>query len=146
MAYKCKTCGLEFENKKEELNHYKEYSDGTCAPDLEEGVPEAAKETVKPTVDVYAQQESAGNIESQVASIGKRMAQELKENYPQLRVTIHKDALNKADDRAIAVTNGYIWNVKRDVPVILPEPVVDIFRESGYPLSVLERMEPAGAK
>lgn len=129
--YKCKHCGQEFDNKGEELTHYKEFKDGACAKDLEEGLPVDRLAKTKPeekeAIEVFDQ-----NIEAQVSSAGKKHAENLKKNYDQIKVMIPIDKLNKSDQRAIACTQGYIWNVKRGVPVILPEPVVELFEEGGY--------------
>lgn len=130
MDYKCKHCGAEFENKGEELAHYRAYPQGACAKDLSEGTADDLKiappEEQEP-VDVYSE-----NVEQQVASAGRKHAEELKKNHPQVKVIIPIDKLNKSDQRAIACTQGYIWNVKRGVPVILPDPVVQLFEEGGY--------------
>jgi len=128
--YKCKYCGAEFEDKGKELAHYKEFPNGSCAKDLQEGTPaddKIAKPEEKEAIDVYTE-----NVEQQVASAGKKHAEELKKNFPQVKVVIPIDKLNKGDVRATACTQGYIWNVKRGVPVILPEPVVELFEEGGY--------------
>lgn len=128
--YKCKHCGEEFEDKGKELAHYREFPKGACAADLVEGPAKddkIPKPEEKEPVDVYSE-----NIEAQVASAGKKHAEELKKTHPQVKVIIPIDKLNKGDARAIACTQGYIWNVKRGVPVILPEPVVDLFEQGGY--------------
>ena len=134
MDYNCKHCGAEFENKGDELSHYRQYPKGACAGALAEGVSEDKKihaPVDSDAIDVFEQQEQKA-IEQQVASIGKEHARRLKEDYPQVKMVIPKDKLNKSDNRAYACTQGYIWNVKKGEKVTVPQPVYELFVEGGY--------------
>ena len=128
--YKCKHCGVEFENKGAELEHYKEFKEGACATVLAEGVP--ADQKIHATEQEAAVEVHDQNLEAQVSGMGKKHAEELRKNHPQIKVVIPVDKLNRHDTEAIACTQGYIWQVQRGKPVYLPEPVVELFEEGGY--------------
>lgn len=147
--YKCKHCGMEFENKGEELAHYKQFKDGSCAKEVakesvpevkqaeavKEGVPERDQASIpKPLYDKEAEAidftEQQG-IEAQVTAIARKTAEELKK-FPKEKVMIPADKLNPQDTYAVVGINGWNLQIQRGVPVLLPVPVVELLEDGGY--------------
>ena len=137
--YKCKHCGMEFQNKGEELAHYKQFKDGSCAEAEQSAVMEGAPErdqssTPKPMYDRDAEAIDITNqvgIEAQVTAIAKSTAEALKK-YPKEKVVIPQDKLNPQSTYVVAGINGWNIQIQRGVPVWLPEPVVVLLEDGGY--------------
>lgn len=90
---------------------------------------------VKPAYDKDANPEevfggSAG-VEAQVTQVSRETAAALAK-YPKEKVVIPKDKLNPEDSFVVCGINGWNIQIKRDVPVLLPTPVVDLLAEAGY--------------
>jgi hypothetical protein len=134
--YKCKHCGMEFENKGEELAHYREFKNGSCAKEaVKEGVPERDQTSIpKPLYDKEAEAidfTDQQGIEAQVTAIARKTAEELK-TFPKEKVMIPKDKLNPQDSYAVVGINGWNLQIQRGVPVVLPVPVVELLEDGGY--------------
>jgi len=130
---------MEFQNKGEELAHYKQFKDGSCALEqqdvVKEGAPERDQSSIpKPLYDKEAEPIDIINqagVEAQVTSIAKKTAEALKK-YPKEKVVIPQDKLNPQSTYVVAGINGWNIQIQRGIPVWLPEPVVVLLEDAGY--------------
>lgn len=88
-------------------------------------VPEAPQVSSQAALDAQ--------IERQVTQLGRRTAEKLRQ-CPQDRVIIGKDPLNEKDEYVVVSINGWTFQIKREVPVSLPEPVVKLLEQGNYPV------------
>ncbi len=106
----CETCGKNFASNNQLVQHLKE---------------KCGQEEMKVT------QELSPSIEKQVTSMGRAVAEKLK-TYPQEKVQLPIDKLNKGVMDVVVGINGFNIQIKRGVPVMLPIPVVDLLIQGGY--------------
>ncbi len=106
----CETCGKSFASNNQLVQHLKE---------------KCGQEEMKVT------QELSPSIEKQVTSMGRAVAEKLK-TYPQEKVQLPIDKLNKGVMDVVVGINGFNIQIKRGVPVMLPIPVVDLLIQGGY--------------
>lgn len=112
----CKDCGKSFTNKGQLLAHYQHKTD--CA-------------AVTPEPEEPKLEKLDASIEKQVTSLGKAMAEKLR-TYPQEKVMIPVDKLNKSDSFVVVGLNGFNIQIQRGKTVSLPRPVVDLLIQGGY--------------
>ena len=133
--YKCKHCGMEFENKGEELAHYREFKNGSCAKEaVKEGVPERDQTSIpKPLYDKEAEAidfTDQQGIEAQVTAIARKTAEELKTF--QGKGYDPEGQVKPAGFLRGGGFNGLNLQIQRGVPVLLPVPVVKLLEDGGY--------------
>lgn len=71
------------------------------------------------------------SIESQVAAMGQATAEALRKEQ-KYKVLIPIDKLNPNNNEVVVALNGWNLQIKKNVPVMLAEPIYDILEESGY--------------
>jgi len=71
------------------------------------------------------------SIEKQVASMGQATGAALRKEQ-RYKVLIPIDKLNPHDGEVIVGINGFNLQIKKNIPVMLPGPIIDILEEGGY--------------
>ena len=91
--------------------------------------------TVKPVYDKKAEAEDmfapGGGVEAQVSQLSRKTAEELKK-FPKHKVMIPADKLNPGHGSVVVGINGWNIQIMRGVPVLLPEPVIELLVNGGY--------------
>ncbi len=106
----CETCGKSFASNNQLIQHMKE----KCGQE-----------------EMNTVQQLDPSIEKQITTMGRAMAEKLK-TYPQEKVMIPIDKLNKGVTDVVVGMNGFNIQIKRGVPVMLPIPVVDLLIQARY--------------
>ncbi len=70
------------------------------------------------------------SLDNQLTALGKETARKLNER-PKHKVVIPKKELSPDDHSVVVGTNGWNIQVKRDVPVMLPDIIIDRLSKSG---------------
>lgn len=70
-------------------------------------------------------------LEAQITQIGKKTAEQLKK-YPQEKIIIPLDPLNKQDKYVFVSINDWDLRIERNKAIKLPSPVVEMLEEGGY--------------
>ena len=89
------------------------------------------KSDIKPKVVKEQPTELDGTIAKQVTQMGRATAEKLKKEK-MYRVQIPVSELNKHDQQVVVGINGWNFQIKKGVPVTLPEPVVQLLQDAGY--------------
>lgn len=71
------------------------------------------------------------SIEKQVAAMGRATREALRKQ-PLRKVTIPIDKINPHDTSVLVGLNGFNLQIKRNVPVVLPQPIIDLLVIGGY--------------
>jgi len=103
--------------------------DRSSSGDVVEGMTQERDPDTVMTEDVPKNMEKS--IEKQVTQMGKQTAEKLRQ-YPQEKVLIPVDKLNKHIQDVVVGINGWNFQIQRNVPVELPSPVVDLLERAGY--------------
>ena len=96
--------------------------------DLEEGLqaesdPKSRVNSLLDAHDAAAQDIVSESLDTQLTKLGRETGEKLNK-LPKLKVLIPIKDLNPHDEFVVVATNGWISQIKRNVPVLLPDEIV----------------------
>jgi uncharacterized protein YbaR (Trm112 family) len=124
------------ETEVKDLNIFDEEETVEPPDDLKEGFtaevdPASRLKDARAYEKVEAEDIIKSSLNRQITELGRKTAKAL-ENSPKHKVMIPENKLSPEDTFVVAAINGWTFQIKRGVPVLLPDEIINLLADGGY--------------